>query len=370
MLFERINLEDTNEKAPMTGVIHLKDRDPNYYNLMIKNKALHDSNFAFVSTRLAKLHENAYDPIWYVTWRKDIKGIDVGGGFVDYVEYFTINWQGIQEQTERLFGNNAGVIPRVNANANQSIAAVYTYEVAYDLKFVELEKLNTLRFQRSIQEIYQDAIAAGWELFAQIIAYTGVSNGGFGLFNSTNVKVYTAPVGVSGGSKFEDLTDAEIIAFFNGVIAEYLINTNHNLAMLPDTFLLPIADSRELSNRTSTFFVKSLRNYILQNNFGSDEVAGTDMEPVYKFQIRGRQQLDAIGTFSDGRVVVYRNEKRFVRMDMPYPLQVYYTGPNVERGAYTSFFIGQISHIQMPYNDAPGAAGEFGPVTYWDLQDV
>ena len=93
---------------------------------------------------------------------------------------------------------------------------------------------------------------------------------------------------------------------------------------------------------------------------------GVDGEGSYKFQIRGRKQLDNLGTVSNGRIVVYRNEKRFVRMDMPYPLQVYYTGPNVERGAYTSFFMGQISHIQMPYNDGKNA-GEFGPVTYWDF---
>lgn len=366
-LFNQIDLKDKDEAAPFTGVLHLKDRDPKYYDLMIKNKVLHDSNFAFVSSTLAKLHETPYEPIWYATWRKDIKGIDIGGGFVDYVEYHTVNWQGIQTQSERLMGNNAGVIPRVNANMTQSIAAVYTYEVAYDLKFVELEKLNKIRFQKSIKEIYQDAISAGWELFIQNIAYTGVTVGGTGLFNNSNVKVYQAPTGVSGGSKFDELTDTEIISFFNGVMAEYLTNTNHNLGMLPDTFLLPIADGRELSDRTSTFFVKSLRNYILDNNFGNDEVKGTDMEPVYNFQIRSRAALDDLGTSSEGRVIVYRNEKRFVRLDMPYPLQSYYTGPNVERGAYTTFFIGQISHIQMPYNDAPDASGLFGPVTYWDL---
>lgn len=367
MLFEKIDLQDTKETAPFQGEITLKDVNPHYYDKMIKNKELHDSNFAFVSTTLSKLHQVAYDPIWYVTWRKDIP-LDIGGGFVDYVEYFTINWQGVQEQTENLFGNQAGVIPRVNASANQSIARVYTYEVAYDLKFVELEKLNTLRFQKSIQEIYKNAISAGFELFAQIIAYTGVtSSGDTGLFNNANVKVHSVPEGISGGTKFVDLTDAEIISFFNGVMAEYLVNTNWNLGMLPDTFLLPAADAQELSNRFSDFFNKSLRNYLLDNNFGSDEVKGSDMEESYRFQIRGRQNLDDLGTADNGRIVVYRNEKRFVRMDMPYPLQVYYTGPNVERGAYTSFFVGQLSKVQMPYNDSPEAAGEFGPVTYWDF---
>jgi len=366
-LFKRVNLLDgRDEKAPIAGVATLKDVNPSYYEHLIPNKELHDSNFAFVSTELAKLHAQAYDPIWYVTWRKDIQ-LDVGGGFVDFVEFFTVEWQGISQQSEMLFGNNAGVIPRVNANMNQNIAAVYTYEVAYDLKFVELEKLNTIRFQKAIQQIYQDAIGAGFELFSQIIAYTGaIGSGGHGLFNSPNVKVYSVPAGTSTGTKIVDLTDAEVISLINGIMAEYLTNTNWNLGMLPDTMLFPSEDAQELSNRFSDFFNKSLRNYILDNNFGADEMKGADNEGSYKFQIRGRKQLDALGTVSNGRIVVYRNEKRFVRMDMPYPLQVYYTGPNVERGAYTSFFMGQVSHIQMPYNDGKNA-GEFGPVTYWDF---
>ena len=367
-IFNPVDLHDKNMSAPFEGQLLLEDMHPQVFAKLIKNKELHDNNFAFVSTTLSKLHQTAYDPIWYVTYSQDIS-IDVGGGFVDFIEYFTINWQGIQEQTENLFGNNGGIIPRVNASANQATARVYTYEVAYDLKFVEIEKLNTLRFQKSITEIYKNAIAAGFELFTQTIAYTGVSaSGDTGLFNNANVKVYAVPFGAAGGgtaTKFVDLTDAEIIAFFNGVMAEYLTNTNWNLGMLPDTFLLPSDDAQELSNRFSAFFNKSLRNYLLDNNFGVDEVKGSPLEATYKFRIRGREQLDALGTVNNGRCVVYKNEKRFVRMDMPYPLQVYYTGPNVERGAYTTFFLGQISKVQMPYND--GASGEFGPVTYWDF---
>jgi hypothetical protein len=342
----------------------LQDVAPNRYK-MIQNKDLFDNNFAFVSTTLSKLHSETYDPIWYVTYPQDIS-IDVGGGFVDYIEYFTINWVGIQEQTENLFGNQGSIIPRVNASANQATARVYTYEIAYDLKFVDIEKLNTLKFQKSITQIYQEAIRAGFELFAQVIAYTGVSaSGDNGMFNNTQVKIYSVPAGVSTGTKFKDLTDEEIVSFFNGVMAEYLTNTNWNLDMLPDSFLLPSEDAQELSNRFSALYTRNLRDYLLENNFGVDEVKGSPMQGSYQFKIKGRPQLDSLGTASNGRIVVYRNEKRFIRMDMPYPLQAYYTGPNVERGAYTTFFIGQISKVQMPYND--GTDGEFGPVTYWDF---
>lgn len=357
---------DNGSSPQLSGVHTLADRDPFLYKNLIKNHDLHDSNFAFVSTELAKLHEVDYSPIWFVTYYEDIPAPNVGGGFVDYIEYHTINWASIQEEAENFTGNNANVIPRVNASANQNRALVFTYQIAYDLNFIEIEKLDTINFRRSLIQIYETQITAGYELFTQNIVYQGAqTSGSTGLFNNPNVKIYAAPTGVSGGSRMEDLTDGEVISFFNGVMAEYLVNTNHNLMMLPDTFLLPLDDSKNLSDRFSQFFNQSLRNYLLVNNFGSDEVRGSNQEASYNFRIKGRAGLNGAGTNDDGRIVVYRKDARFLRFDIPYALQMFYTGPNLERMAFTTLFVAQISELQMMYNDAE--PGEFGPVTYWDL---
>ena len=86
----------------------------------------------------------------------------------------------------------------------------------------------------------------------------------------------------------------------------------------------------------------------------------------YKIKLKGRGRLNGMGTSSKGRVVAYKNNKKFVRMDIPYPMQLYYTAPNVDKAAYTTYFVGQASLIQLPYND--GTTGSLGAVTYWDLQ--
>jgi hypothetical protein len=52
-------------------------------------------------------------------------------------------------------------------------------------------------------------------------------------------------------------------------------------------------------------------------------------------------------------------------MDQPYPMQLYYTAPNVDKACYTTYFVGQVSLIQLPYNT--GEADMLGAVTYWDL---
>ena len=140
----------------------------------VTDATLHDTNFAFLTTSLAKLHTQLYEPKHYTTYADDIP-IDVGGGFVDYVSYYSVDWAGIMDEFRNVVGNNSNYIPRVNAGLNQKKVNVFTFEVAYDLRFIELEKMKKLTLQKSIQDIYQNAIVAGWDLFVQKVAYLGIN---------------------------------------------------------------------------------------------------------------------------------------------------------------------------------------------------
>ena len=326
--------------------------------MYIGDAKLHDTNFAFLTTTLAKLHTTLYEPKYFVTYQLDVP-VDVGGGFVDYVSYYTVDWAGIMNEFRNVVGNNANYIPRVNAGLNQKKVNVYTFEVAYDLRFVELEKMKKLTLQKSIQEIYSNAIVAGWDLFVQKIAYTGIE-GGTGLFNSPNVSKYT--IDNSDGtanSGFKGLTDTEVVAAFNGIFETYLTNSNMNISILPDTFLVPTFVGSDLSSRFSALYTSTLRKFLVDHNLGVDESDGQ-----VKVTISSRPALDTLGVGGHGRIVAYKKDKSFVRIDMPYPMQHYITLPNIDKMSYTSAFVGQVSEIQTPYNTSDA---EFGVITYWDF---
>ena len=320
---------------------------------------IHDTNFAFLTTTLSKLHTQLYEPKYFVTYANDIP-VDVGGGFVDYVSYYTVDWAGIMNEFKNVMGNNANYIPRVNAGLSQKKVNVYTFEVAYDLRFIELEKMKKLTLQKSIQDIYSNAIVAGWDLFVQKVAYTGMT-AGTGLFNSANVMVTTIDNATAtvANSGFKGMTDAAIVAFFNGVFEYYLLNSNMNISILPDTFLLPTFVGSDLSSRFSALYTSTLRTFILEHNLGVDESAGTN-----KVTIVSRPALNDLGTGGHGRIVAYKKDKSFVRIDMPYPMQHYITLPNIDKMSYTSAFVGQVSEVQMPYNTS---TTELGVVSYWDF---
>lgn len=330
----------------------------NIASKFVSDSKVHDANFAFLTTTLAKLHNKLYEPKHFVTYAEDIP-VDVGGGFVDYVSYYTVDWAGIMNEFRNVVSNNANYIPRVNAGLNQKRVNVYTFEVAYDLRFVELEKMKKLTLQKSIQDIYSNAIVAGWDLFVQRVAYTGI-NEATGFFNSSKVK--TTMIDNNAGtadSGFKGLTDAAVVAFFNGVFEYYLLNSNMNITVLPDTFLVPTFVGSDLSGRFSALYTSSLRKFIVDHNLGVDESNGE-----VKVTIKSRPDLNTLGTGNHGRIVAYKKDKDFVRIDMPYAMQHYITLPNIDKMSYTSAFVGQVSEIQMPYNTSNA---EIGIVSYWDF---
>ena len=327
--------------------------------LFVSDAKVHDANFAFLSTTLAKLHTKTYTPKVFFTYAKDIP-VDTGGGFVDYIEYFSVDWAGIMSGTRNIFGNNGNLLPRINASMVQNRVPVFTYEIAYDLRFVELEKMKQLTLQKSIEQIYKEGILAGWDYFCQKIAYTGINNEK-GFFNATNVLTGTIDNSSTTGAGFEGMSDTEVVGYFNGVFNRYLIESNMNVALLPDTFLVPSFVSADLVSRFSALYTNTLMDFIKEHNLGKAQ-AGKSFE----ITIEARPDLDELGVAGKGRIVAYRKDKDFVRLDMPYPCQHFITLPNVDKMSYTSAFVGQVSTIQLPYNTD---ANSLGVVTYWDFTD-
>lgn len=326
-----------------------------YKSPRVGDAKVHDANFAFLSTTLAKLNPNIAEPKFFVTYMKDVPVEHSNSGFVDFIVRYEVNYAGIINEFRNIMGNDANFIPRVNAGLSQKKVNVYTFEVAYDLRFIELEKMKQVDITKSIKEIYQNAITTGWDLFCQKIAYVGSANG-TGLFNSPKVQA-TLIANAPGHNGFDTMTDADIIGFFNGVFEASLTNGNMNPALQPDTFLVPIYVGKQLSSRFSSLYTSTLRSFLLEHNLGTDETG-------VKITIESRSDLNTLGTNGKGRIVAYKKDKSFVNMEIPYDMQHFITQPNVERMAYTSAFVGQVSEVVLPYNSS---ATEPGVVSYWDF---
>jgi hypothetical protein len=341
------------------AAISLKDYNPAVYKQFIADSKMHDANFTFLTSELAKLDPTAYEPITHTTWEDDIP-VDVGGGYIEKIEYYTTDWAGLMNEQRNIFGNNGNYIPRVNASRHQKTANVHTFKIAYDLDFIEMEKFKKVKLTKSIQSIYNEAIDAMSAIFIQNIAYTGFDDTEPGLFNNdSNVLITAIANNSSYWSNQTTDSDVSVVSFFNGVIMSYLKATNNDPSFVPDTFLVPMSVINSLVSRMSTLYTNNLYNYILEFN-----VAVPQIGKKIPFKIVGRQGLETAGVAGKGRIVAYKKDKRFLHIYEPVPCQHFITQPNIDRCAYTTIFAGQVSQIVMPYNTD---AGSLGAVTYWDF---
>lgn len=346
------------------GFISLREAYPAHYRRMsAERRKLHDEGFGILTNTLAKVDPTTYKPLVNITYGLDIKGIEVGNELVDNIEFYSEDYTGIADAINNVFGTRADIIPRVNAGLDQRSVPVYTFEIAYDLKFVELEKLAKKNLPAAIEKVYENAVKTGFDLFVNRIAYLGIGDEG-GLFNHSNVPVNTIPgINVEDIEDPEKVTDKDLLAMLNGILSYYLVNTNYNINLLPDTVLVPQFLGSELSSRISELYTDNLRNFFLTHNVAIDEARANEIND-FKFRIASRSMLDNLGIAGEGRIVVYKNDPMFVKLHIPYNFKSYYTGPNIEKFAYTTLWLAQVSQIQLPYNESDA---DFGAVAYFDF---
>lgn len=329
--------------------ISLKQMYPGYYDtLNPESRKAHDEGFAVLTNKLAKVDPTVYEPIIFTTYRKDFKAIEASNELVDNIEYYATNYSGLLDDINNVVATRNDVVPRVEAGLTQAKVPVFLFQLTYVLKFAELEKLNKKQLPIAIETVYQKAAAAGFELFVDRVAHMGMGIHG-GLFNSAEVDATTVANVTS--VNVTTVTDAQLIAVFNTPISDFLAATNYNVEMMPDTILAPTWLISELQSRNSAMYNASLYDYILEHNLG---VAAAKAHGVsgYKLSIEGRPQLDDIGTTNKGRITVYKNDGRFVKLHIPYAFQAYMTQPDMTELGYVTLFLAQVSAPQIPYKEA------------------
>lgn len=331
----------------------------------VEKAKLYDAGFSFLTSQLAVVDPHVYAPKANITYKDDI-AIEQLKGFLDYVEYYTSDWGGVADDLNNVFANNANYIPRVNAGLYQNRLKIFTLEIAYDLRWIELEKLAKQKLPTTIEALYKDTIAIAWDLMVNRAVYTGIGGAG-GLLTSSKVPVYTLPItnallSVVDPQDGDYVTNEALLAILNGMAAIFMQADGYVLDFLPDTMLIPGKFREVLSSRTSALLAQNLQNYFAKNNAFIDEAQGNGL-PDHKFKIVRRVWCDGVGEGGADRIVLYKNSPEFVKIWLK-DIAQYWSGPNPERLGTTTLFVGQVSEIQMPYSLS---ADTYGPVVYFDI---
>lgn len=335
--------------------ISLKDMHPGFYNNMLnaEQRKAHDSAFGILTNKLAKVDPTIYEPITFTTYRKDFKAIEASNEFVDGIEFYATDYAGLANEIDNLTGSSNDIIPQVNAGISQANVPVFLFQLTYVLKFVEIEKLNKKDLPVQIEEVYKKAASAGFELFVDRVSHLGLGKHG-GLFNHEDINPTALSVTQA---QVEGLSDAELVALVNTPLKRFLDQTNFNVEMMPDTILVPTWLTNELSNRASAMYNATLYDFVVENNIAVQSAKNFGLNG-YKLSLEGRPMLNTLGTQGTGRMVVYKNDGRFLKLHIPYAFQAYMTLPDITQMGYVTLFLAQVSAPQIPYKEA---------VTYYDF---
>lgn len=364
----RLKLHDANPEFLNYGQsqkpISMKEAFPDVYKSWSpERKKIHDSGFAFLQSNLALVDKTVYKPFYNVTYDRDVKKIEVGSEMIDTIEFYKLDYKGIEDTINNIFGTKADLIPVVTGGLLQDRLSVFNFEVMHEVKFLEMERLAKKNLPVSIEEVYKETILIGFDLFTNNVFYTGIGTVG-GLFNLPGAMVNTIPTITSTNiSDSGTVPDTMIYALFNGMIKAVLDASNNNLDLMPNRFLVPNFVGRVLTDRASVMLQDNLRGFILKHNLASDEAIAAGMKD-FQIAIESRAQLDNMGIANKGRIVAYNDSEMFLKFRIPFGLKAYMTLPNINTASYQTLWVAQVAQLQTPYtNDNT----QVSPIMYWDF---
>ena len=301
------------------------------------------SGGAFLVSELEKRDTLIREPLTSVTYPRDVP-IETGGGWVDYVSAMSVAY-GLTNgaQNGPVHAGGANVVPVVQASMDKGLFKAHTFAVAMRIMFVDMAKSNFIG--RSLDQILTQGVRLAYDKHMDANVYVGLDDyGTTGLINNAQATETTAAAGASTYTTWDKKTPAEILKDVNTALSAAWLAAEYDASAVPNHILLPFEQYTYIMNTpVSDLATRSIMDYIMENN-----IASKNGGSLY---IGATRWLDGAGTDSKDRMVVYINDKRFVKVDELVPLARVMTSPNATEVCYDTSFMANVSEVQLFYPD-------------------
>ena len=301
------------------------------------------SGNAFLISELEKRDTLIREPLTSVTYPRDVP-IETGGGWVDYVSAMSVAY-GLTNGANNgpVHAGGANVVPVVQASLDKGLFKAHTFAVAMRIMFVDMAKSNFIG--RSLDQILTQGVRLAYDKHMDANVYVGMDEyGTTGLINNANATETTAATGAATTTTWATKTPAEILKDVNDALSAAWLAAEYDASAVPNHILLPFEQYTYIMNTpVSQLATRSIMDYIMENN-----IANKNGGSLY---IGATRWLDGAGTDSSDRMVVYINDKRFVKVDELVPLARVMTSPNAAEVCYDTSFMANISEVQLFYPD-------------------
>ncbi len=300
------------------------------------------SGLAFLVSELEKMDPLLREPLTSTTYPRDIS-IESGGGWVEATSAFNVEYGVTGGQADGVGGiqNN---IRRVQADFSKDLYKVLPYEVAMSIKIQD--QLRGAVTGRSIEQVYDDGIRLDYDKYMDINTYLGQSRyNTTGLVNDPHITAVSVATGASGKTTWRDKTPEEMLQDVNQAITDAWKAAQYDAAAIPNHILINPENYAYINMTPLTVAGVqggiSIMKYLMENNLAT--LKGVDLF------IGECRFCEGAGTGGTNRLVAYRNEKRFVGMDVPVPLSRVMTQPNIDTASYDSLYMANIGQVKIHY---------------------
>ena len=182
--------------------------------------------------------------------------------------------------------------------------------------------------------------------YFESLAYVGFSRfGTTGLLNNPDVTVTNAASNgaTTSSTKFKDKTPDQILKDINEAILLAWNASENDNAAIPNHIIMPYEQFNYLATTKVTDLAeKTILTFLLENNVAKQN--GSDLV------IAATKWCKGAGDAGVDRMVVYRNEERFLAMDELVPLTRAMTSSNTNDFCFDTAYAGNLSEVEMFYD--------------------
>lgn len=296
---------------------------------------------AFLVGELEKLDPKLREPLTSTTWPRDIP-VKNGGGWVEneaamFATYGISGGSG----AAAVGGGVQNDIRNIQANQSKDIYPTHTYQVAMEIKFIDMQKGNIVG--RSLEQIYDKGIRLDFDKYMDANVYTGLPEyGTYGVYNNPNVTTVMAANGAGGTSSWISKTPDEILADINQVIVDVWKAAEYDNSAIPNHILIdPQNYAMLVSRKVDPMGSMSILTYLEDNNIAKKK--GVSLV------IAECRYSEGSGTGGTNRMLVYCNDDQFLELCILVPLARVMTQNNTKSATYDSLYMAHTGHPKLFY---------------------
>ena len=294
------------------------------------------SGQAFLTGELEKRDMLVRTPLTSFTYTRDIP-IRVGGGWAEYVSAMNVGY-GITGGSGDNLIQAASVdgIPLVQANFGKDLWKTHIISAGTRIFWVDMQRGNMTG--RNLDTLLRDGLRMTYDKHMDENTYVGFARyGTTGLINNADVTVTSA------AKTIKTATPDEALDIINTAILDTWETAGYDRDAVPNHIIMPYEQFNYLATaRVGQLAEKTILTFLLENNVAKQN--GSDLF------IGATAWCKGAGAGNTDRMVVYCNKERYIAMDELVPLTRAMTTPNAERFSYDTAYAGNVSEVEVFYN--------------------